>query len=68
MSGTFPSDLHICNFHVINHLLLIFICKLHWMEKGRTEELRKEILEMKEEMKESQQKLKDMLSQLLARG
>jgi hypothetical protein len=25
-----PSDLHICNFHVLSHLLLIYICKLHW--------------------------------------
>ena len=22
--------IHICNFHVLNHLLLIYICKLHW--------------------------------------
>ena len=22
--------IYICNFHVLNHLLLIFICKLHW--------------------------------------
>ena len=22
--------IHICNFHVLSHLLLIYICKLHW--------------------------------------
>ena len=22
--------IYICNFHVLNHLLLIYICKLHW--------------------------------------
>ena len=22
--------IHICNFHVLNHVLLIYICKLHW--------------------------------------
>jgi hypothetical protein len=22
--------IYICNFHVLSHLLLIFICKLHW--------------------------------------
>ena len=22
--------IYICNFHVLNHFLLIFICKLHW--------------------------------------
>ena len=28
--GNFPL-IHICNFHVLNHLLLIYLCKLHWM-------------------------------------
>jgi hypothetical protein len=22
--------IYICNFHVLSHLLLIYICKLHW--------------------------------------
>ena len=22
--------IYICNFHVLNHFLLIYICKLHW--------------------------------------
>ena len=22
---------YICNFHVLNHLILTFICKLHWI-------------------------------------
>ena len=31
--GASPGKLlliHICNFHVLSHLLLIYICKLHW--------------------------------------
>ena len=29
MTGKFLL-IYICNFHVLSHLLLIFICKLHW--------------------------------------
>jgi hypothetical protein len=25
--------IYICNFHVLNHLLLIYICKLHWSRR-----------------------------------
>ena len=29
MSGKLPL-IYMCNFHVLNHLLLIYMCKLHW--------------------------------------
>jgi hypothetical protein len=30
MSGKLLRLIYICNFHVLSHLLLIYICKLHW--------------------------------------
>ena len=36
---THTKSREICNFHVLNHLLLIYICKLHWNHWGYLEPL-----------------------------
>ena len=38
-AGNFPL-LFMCNFHVLTHLLLIYICKLHWNVQSQLSVLR----------------------------